>query len=113
MAMMTSASVAPILPLVIKALICAKKVLTVIERKPEIDSDDKSRSIKSLTDGVTFSNVKFRYPTAPENSKDVFKGVSFKIKAGTSTAIVGPSGCGKSTIVQLINRYYDPDEGSI
>ena len=35
------------------------------------------------------------------------------VKAGTSTAIVGPSGSGKSTIVQMINRFYDPAEGSI
>ena len=55
----------------------------------------------------------FRYPTAQENVKDVFQGASFKIKAGTSTAIVGPSGSGKSTIVQMINRFYDPKGGSI
>ena len=39
---------------------------------------------------------------------DTLQGVSFKIKAGTSTAIVGASGSGKSTIVQLIERFYDP-----
>ena len=38
---------------------------------------------------------------------------NFTIKAGTSTAIVGPSGSGKSTIVQLINRFYDPEAGTI
>ena len=43
----------------------------------------------------------------------MFQGLSFKIKSGTSTAIVGPSGSGKSTIVQLINRFYDPDQGCI
>lgn len=35
------------------------------------------------------------------------------MKVGTSSAIVGPSGCGKSTIVQLINRFYDPKQGTI
>jgi len=52
-----------------------------------------------LKTGITFKDVAFRYPTASENHPDTFKGVSFTIKAGTSTAIVGPSGAGKSTIV--------------
>jgi len=39
--------------------------------------------------------------------------VSFSIKAGQSTAIVGPSGFGKSTIVQMIERFYEPVNGSI
>ncbi len=43
----------------------------------------------------------------------VLKGINIEISAGKSVALVGPSGCGKSTCVQLIQRFYDVDEGDI
>jgi ATP-binding cassette subfamily B protein len=52
-----------------------------------------------VDDAIYFNNIAFKYPTAPEKTLSTFENVSFKIKAGTSTAIVGPSGAGKSTIV--------------
>jgi len=55
--------------------------------------------------------VTFKYPTALPEHKPVLMNASFKIKAGTTTAIVGPSGSGKSTIIQLIERFYDPEQG--
>ena len=67
----------------------------------------------SLTRQIRFENITFKYPTAPEEVRPVLQQVSFSIKAGKTTAVVGASGCGKSTIVQLIQRLYDPDEGSI
>jgi ABC-type multidrug transport system fused ATPase/permease subunit len=69
--------------------------------------------INDLADEIRFQGLKFKYPTAPETAKPVFDNVNFRIKTRTSTAIVGPSGSGKSTIVQLLNRYYDPDVGCI
>lgn len=45
--------------------------------------------------------------------RNTFERVTFSIKAGESTAIVGPSGSGKSTIVQLVERFYDPQSGFI
>lgn len=104
-----------VVPGVIKALICGKHVYDVIDRDPLIKGPANSSSATdiSISKGIKFENVKFRYPTAPENSRDVFTGVNFTIKPFTSTAIVGPSGSGKSTIVQLINRLYDPKEGRI
>lgn len=62
---------------------------------------------------IRFNNVTFKYPTAPEKIKNVLEGASFKILAGTTTAIVGPSGSGKSTIVQMVERFYDPLVGDI
>jgi ABC-type multidrug transport system fused ATPase/permease subunit len=108
-------------PAIIKALVVGKEVFDVIERVPLIRSPDissEASKIISIEDGIKFENVSFRYPTAPVNSRDVLKKVSFIIKPYTSTAIVGPSGSGKSTIVQLLNRFYDPlkvedDEGKV
>jgi ABC-type multidrug transport system fused ATPase/permease subunit len=41
------------------------------------------------------------------------KSVSFSVKAGERVGLVGASGCGKSTIIQLLLRFYEPNEGSI
>ena len=101
--MMVFGSIIPVVPAIVKALISGKLVFDVIERKPLIHSPQSGKSALaskvSLQDGIRFENVSFRYPTAPEGSRDVFQNVSFKIEANTSTAIVGPSGSGKSTIV--------------
>ena len=52
-----------------------------------------------LKNEISFENVTFKYPTALPEHKPVLEGASFKIRAGTTTAIVGPSGSGKSTII--------------
>lgn len=114
--MFTVIQVQNLIPMVIRALTVGKQVIDVIDRVPEIraptSTSDLVKDVK-IGDGISFSDVHFKYPTAPETAKPVFTGASFKIKAGTSTAIVGPSGSGKSTIVQMINRFYDPSEGNI
>jgi ATP-binding cassette subfamily B (MDR/TAP) protein 1 len=96
------------------ACLMGKKVFDVIERKSLIaDNDKPSDSSIKVKDSIKFENVKFRYPTAVLSQPDTFQGISFEIKAGTSTCIVGPSGSGKSSIVQLIERFYEPVSGQI
>ena len=63
-----------------------------------------------LCEGIEFRNVSFHYP---KNEELVLKDVSFKIPRGGKVAIVGENGAGKTTIIKLLNRFYDPVEGSV
>lgn len=60
---------------------------------------------------VQFQNVRFCYPMRKE--VQILDGLSLSITQGQTLALVGSSGCGKSTVIQLLQRFYDVDEGSI
>ena len=64
----------------------------------------------NLKGKIEFRNVTFAYPTKPEI--DILKNASFIIEPGQSVGLVGYSGCGKSTIIQLIERFYDVEDGN-
>ena len=71
---------------------------------PTTNANDKDIAVK-------FDNVFFHYPNKP--SSKGLKGVSFKTKPGTTTAIVGPTGAGKTTISCLFFHFYDALGGAI
>jgi ATP-binding cassette subfamily B (MDR/TAP) protein 1 len=60
---------------------------------------------------ISFENVDFSYPSKPDIK--VLNGFTFKIEAGKSIGLVGPSGAGKSTIIQMVERFYDPQTGVV
>lgn len=60
---------------------------------------------------MRFKDIHFRYPSRPENK--IFRGLHLTVYEGETLALVGPSGHGKSTIMQLIERFYDPDRGTV
>ena len=60
---------------------------------------------------IAFEDVTFRYPTRPEVS--ALNGVSLRVSPGETVALVGPSGAGKTTILQLLMRFYDPQQGRV
>jgi ATP-binding cassette subfamily B multidrug efflux pump len=62
-----------------------------------------------MTGHLQFKDVSFGY----EKDRPVLHSVSFEIKPGETVAIVGPTGSGKSTIVNLVKRFYDPDNGAV
>ncbi len=64
-----------------------------------------------VTGALTFDDVTFHYPTRPGHA--ALAGVSLNVKPGETVALVGPSGAGKSTIIQLLLRFYDPEQGRI
>uniref|UniRef100_A0A7S2LE17 ABC transporter n=1 Tax=Leptocylindrus danicus TaxID=163516 RepID=A0A7S2LE17_9STRA len=63
------------------------------------------------TVAVEFDNVFFHYPTQSDTSG--LKGLSFKMKKGTTTAVVGPTGAGKTTVSRLLFRFYDVLGGAV
>lgn len=84
----------------------------IIDRKSLIDVEDKKGIIRETVEGdIEFKNVEFAYPT--KKDKQILKGITFKIHKNQKTAFVGESGCGKTTCMQLIERFYDIDAGSI
>ncbi|WP_225029452.1 ABC transporter transmembrane domain-containing protein [Xinfangfangia pollutisoli] len=60
---------------------------------------------------IAFEDVGFRYPARPEAS--ALNGVSLHVRPGETVALVGPSGAGKTTMLQLLQRFYDPQEGQV
>ncbi|XP_048755888.2 ATP-dependent translocase ABCB1-like isoform X2 [Ostrea edulis] len=87
-------------------------VYQLIQQVPDIDIEsDEGLKPNEVVGNVELRNVKFRYPARPE--VQVLKGVSLEISRGETVALVGSSGCGKSTIIQLLQRFYDPEEGEI
>ncbi|KAG1703634.1 Multidrug resistance protein 1 [Nymphon striatum] len=103
---------APYLEVFSVAKAAAVDIFEVIEREPEIDSSSSSGIFLDEMDGkISFKNVHFSYPSRPDVK--ILNGLNLEIKKGEKVALVGPSGCGKSTVVQLIQRLYDCNSGSV
>lgn len=79
-----------------------------------MDNDHTKKSIENVEEVVgkiEFRDVWFRYPTRKEDF--VLRGLNVTINPNEQVALVGESGCGKSTFVNLLMRFYDPDDGQI
>ncbi|XP_010585594.1 ATP-dependent translocase ABCB1 [Loxodonta africana] len=90
----------------------AYEIFKIIDNKPSIDSYSKNgHKPDNIKGNLEFKNVHFSYPSRKEVK--VLKGLNLKVQSGQTVALVGNSGCGKSTTVQLIQRLYDPTEGTV
>lgn len=92
-----------------KAVAAGARIMKLCKHVPNIPFDGGIADVP-LEGKIEFRNVTFRYPT---RNVDVLSNVSFVIEPNKTTALVGHSGSGKSTCVQLIERYYDVNEGII
>tara|TARA_B100000963_G_C22626403_1_gene672591 strand:+ start:154 stop:1896 length:1743 start_codon:yes stop_codon:yes gene_type:complete len=87
-----------------------KRIVSVIEKKIDIQDNRSSPQLIIKDSEINFNNVSFKYETTKEKA---IKNVNFKIKGNTMAAFVGHSGAGKSTIINLLPRFYDPTDGKI
>ncbi|KAJ8314248.1 LOW QUALITY PROTEIN: hypothetical protein KUTeg_008809 [Tegillarca granosa] len=103
---------APGLQVFASARSAARILFKLIDQTPDIDSSSDEGIKPDYFNGeVEFVNVHFTYPARQEVK--ILNGVDLKAQQGTMVALVGSSGCGKSTIMQLLQRFYDPQEGKV
>ena len=86
----------------------ADRIQEMFEAPEEVRSEN-APAFTELKEGVEIKNVDFSYL----KGKPILKDVSISAPKGKMTAVVGPTGSGKTTIMNLLNRFYDVDSGSI
>jgi subfamily B ATP-binding cassette protein MsbA len=92
-----------------KALGAAQRIFSVLDTPTEHREIPSTMDLPSIRGSIHFEKVTFGYrPDHP-----VLKDFSLEVQPGESVALVGPSGVGKTTLINLLLRFYSPDEGQI
>lgn len=92
-----------------EGMAAADRIFSVIDTEEKINDKLDAIEIKDFSNNIKYENVSFSY----NGTKDVLRNISFEVKTGEVIAFVGPSGGGKSTLLDLLPRFYDPQQGSI
>ncbi|KAK4399304.1 ABC transporter B family member 9 [Sesamum angolense] len=88
----------------------AASIFEILDRKSLINSSSRDGlTLDALKGDIKFQHVSFKYATRPDTQ--IFQDLSLSISSGKTTALVGQSGSGKSTVINLLQRFYDPDSG--
>uniref|UniRef100_A0A8C9DT68 Bile salt export pump n=1 Tax=Prolemur simus TaxID=1328070 RepID=A0A8C9DT68_PROSS len=95
-----------------KAKIAAAHLFQLLDRRPPISVySSAGEKWDNFQGKIDFVDCKFTYPSRPD--VQVLNGLSVSVSPGQTLALVGSSGCGKSTSIQLLERFYDPDQGKV
>jgi ABC-type multidrug transport system fused ATPase/permease subunit len=91
------------------AIVSARRLYEVLMAPPTVPEKPDAKPLPAGEGAVKFEHVTFGYDAA----KPVLHDIDFEIKGGSVVAIVGPTGSGKSTLVNLLSRFYDPQQGRV
>jgi ATP-binding cassette subfamily B protein len=90
----------------------AERLVELIDTRSLIeDPGDRPLVNESNRAELRLDNIRFAYPSRPDQA--ALQDFSLNIEAGRSLALVGPSGAGKSTVFELLQRFYDPQQGRV
>lgn len=89
-------------------MVASERVFKILDTNSRIE-DRGDMVMDDVRGDIEFDNVKFGY----KPDELILKGISFKVEAGQTLAIVGATGAGKSTIVNLLSRFYEINSGAI
>ncbi len=93
----------------IRAGTSAERVFEIMDTPPSIADKSDAVALRNIRGAVEFRNVYFSY----DGEKNALKDVNFTVEPGEMIGLVGHSGAGKSTLINLITRFYDPNDGEI
>jgi ATP-binding cassette subfamily B protein len=91
------------------AIVSARRLYEVLMAPPTVPEKPDAKPLPNGVGSVRFEHLTFGYDAA----KPVLNDIDFEVKGGSVVAIVGPTGAGKSTLVNLLSRFYDPQQGRV
>lgn len=89
-----------------QARVAANKVFEMLDAEPE---KEEGQALDTFNGNISFRNVNFSY----DGKRDVLKNINIEAAQGETIALVGHTGSGKSSIINLLMRFYDPNQGAI
>jgi ATP-binding cassette subfamily B multidrug efflux pump len=109
MAMFPLLMLGMVLNFISMAMASAIRLDTLLQEKPSIEEKGTAHALPSLKGKIEFRGVSFRYG----QGEKALNNINLTIQPGEKLGIIGTTGAGKSSLVNLISRFYDPEEGSV
>lgn len=91
------------------AIVSTERIFEFFDEVPDVQSAPAAPALPPIVGAVRFNDITFGYT----DDKMVLRGVNIVADPGQTIALVGPTGAGKSTVINLLTRFYDPQQGNV